>query len=175
MAFDEALDTMRKAIGEVVSEFELKFGREPSAEEVRSLVDECIAKLNLGETTGAKSGHAESGAFNQGGENSEAGRRPVPKPALRHVGSIEEARKIAAEIVESSKPYRISSCEMRVLKDGESVSLHEEQILSDGTKIMGRLFTYDTHEEAIDAVSKILWESALERNGGSIYLVSVKG
>jgi hypothetical protein len=173
----EIRNIIAMAVGEITKAYKEKYGREPDWDEVQYIVRSCLEDLGgNGQVKGAQealetvrgepNGHRnkESSDFlNEGGEETE-GQRGY----LHRVKNMEEARRIAEEVIESGMHYRIPSCDMMVHTDGEMVSLQEEQFLSDGTKVIGRSYIYENHDEAIESVARMLLEIAKDWKDGVV-------
>ncbi len=151
------IETLKKALEEIIDAYVLTIGHKPSEQDLKELF-----------RIGLKIVRQNRELVRTGPEEQSAG---IHNTLIRRIVTMDEARKVAHEMVHSSRKYKIPSCEMRVTRDGSQISLREEQVLSDGTKIMGRFYTYDKDEEAEESIANILWESAGNPDDESMLVV----
>jgi hypothetical protein len=156
----EAVKEIRSALDKISSDYERKLNRKPTIQELDTMIKGALEALESQQAANRQEGQV-SQCQDAEGESSRIGYSCMAdKPCTCRISSFEAAERIADEIVKGTRQCRFISGEMRVESDGETTSLTEEQVLSDGTRILGRSFTFDSRDEAIEAVAKILWESA---------------
>lgn len=167
----EAVKEFRSALDRILVNFERELERKPTAGEIEAIIQKALEEMRVENPYG----QPESRRLQcpcQDGENYEREYSCLAdKPCTCTISSFEAATLIADQIVRGNRRCRFISGEMYVENDGETITLTEELLLSDGTRILGRSFTFDNNNEAVDAVAKILWESA-KLHGESSAMIS---
>jgi hypothetical protein len=167
----EAVKRIRSAFDKICEEYETKLNRKPTNEEIDTIIKAALANVMGGQLFDQQEGNAAQPA-NEGDCGGTGHSCMAEKPCTCKIPTFEAATSVAGEIVKGNRHCRFISGEMRVENDGETISLMEEQVLSDGTRILGRSFSFDSSDEAIEAVAKMLWESAKSQGEASVVIRS---
>lgn len=174
----ESMVVVERALEAAVRSFRRELGRDPYIEELEHLFHKGLKSVKEKENLKSRDAAREQIVI----PSRRAGRPAPHEPSesqdqacdgvgIRRITTIEEARGIAREMVRNATPYRILSCEMRVTREDGQVALREDQVLSDGTKAMGRFFAFESDEEAVESITRILWESAENQEEDSQFVV----